>query len=359
MSGATSVHEDARSRLERRVVAAAEVALARSRSVSPIDVVTGIRWLPPHLVDEWRQGRIDYLEQHITARPENRLHALSFLRKWAERSGLQRMEVEYLAASRDRRPLRFTAGGDPAVELTYRTHWISPDLSDAARERVRQRQSKPPDLVVISPLNAWICNACGDTGPFLIMEGDGSICLTCADLDHLLFLPSGDAALTRRAKKASTLSAVVVRFSRARKRYERQGTLVEEAALEQAEEQCLADEEVRARRRERDRARRADEDLEFQAQLARAIQRLFPGCPPARAELVAGHAGLRGSGRVGRSAAGRALDEDAVMRAVVASIRHEDTGYDSLLMSGVARDQARAQVRPDIDRVLDTWRSGR
>ena len=41
-----------------------------------------------------------------------------------------------------------------------------------------------------------------------------------------------DAALTLRAKKNSRLSAVVVRFSRARKRYERQGILVAEDALE-------------------------------------------------------------------------------------------------------------------------------
>src|SRR5262245_61289787 len=59
----------------------------------------------------------------------------------------------------------------------------------------------------------------------------GALCLTCADLDHLVFLPSGDAALTRRAKKHSTLSAVVLKWSRARKRYERQGLLVEEQAL--------------------------------------------------------------------------------------------------------------------------------
>jgi hypothetical protein len=37
--------------------------------------------------------------------------------------------------------------------------------------------------------------------------------LTCADMDHLVFLPAGGAALTRRAKKASTLSAVVVRLA--------------------------------------------------------------------------------------------------------------------------------------------------
>ena len=56
--------------------------------------------------------------------------------------------------------------------------------------------------------------------------------MACADLDRLVFLPSGDAALTRRARKHSTLSPVVLRFSRARKRHERQGLLVEEDALD-------------------------------------------------------------------------------------------------------------------------------
>ena len=63
--------------------------------------------------------------------------------------------------------------------------------------------------------------------------------------DHLVFLPRGDAALTRRASKYSTLRAVVVRFSRSRERYERQGLLVEEAALTRAEQECLSDAEAR------------------------------------------------------------------------------------------------------------------
>lgn len=45
----------------------------------------------------------------------------------------------------------------------------------------------------------------------------------------------------------------------------------------------------------------------------------------------------------------------AVTLAVVASVRHEDTEYDSLLMSGVPREAARDRVRPDIDRVLNGW----
>lgn len=211
------------------------------------------------------------------------------------------------------------------------------------------------ELVVIQPVRDWSCAECQATGDLLIMDDKGPLCLACADLDHLVFLPSGDAALTRRAKKASRLSAVVVRWSRTRKRYERQGTLVEEPALELAEQHCLADEDARMRRRERDRVRRADEDVQLQARFVQEIKRLFPRCPAERAEAIARHTGLRGSGRVGRSAAGRSLDEDAITLAVVASVRHEDTDYDSLLMAGLPREDARDQIRPAIDRVLASW----
>jgi hypothetical protein len=218
-----------------------------------------------------------------------------------------------------------------------------------------QRRTESAELTVFLPVKTWICAGCDDPGDFLSQDDAGPLCLACADLDHLTFLPAGDAALTRRAKQASGLSAVVVRWSRARKRYERQGILVEEPALRQAEDQCLADEQVRMRRRERDKQRRVGEDVRFQAQLAAEILRLFPGCPGPRATAIADHAGQRGSGRVGRSAAGRALDEQAITRAVVASVRHEDTSYDALLMAGIPRQDAREQVRGAIDQVLASW----
>jgi hypothetical protein len=122
------------------------------------------------------------------------------------------------------------------------------------------------------------------------MEADRPLCLKCADLDHLLYLPSGDATLTRRARKYSKLSAVVVRFSRARGRYERQGALVEEDALRKAEEECLTDAEVRARRRERGAVRRIDEDEKVATSLAAKILDLFPRCPPEEARTIAEHA---------------------------------------------------------------------
>lgn len=212
------------------------------------------------------------------------------------------------------------------------------------------------EIVVVSALKDWSCVECEGGGGLLTMEDRGPLCLACADLGHLIFLPSGDAALTRRARKASGLSAVVVRFSRARRRYERQGILVEESALQQAEAECLADADARARRRERESLRRAERDLDFQSEMAAEILRLFPGCPRERAEEIARHAGTRGSGRVGRSAAGRALDPGALALAVAASVRHRDTPYDQLLMSGRDRGEARMLVRDEVERKLEEWR---
>lgn len=343
--------------LQRRVEAAAAAALARHEFVTPVDVCVGIGWLHTSNVEDWRRGRVDDLEYFLPVHDDRLTDLILYLHQWAEAHGLTRTETDDVSATRDRRPLRFFANGDPLKEAAWRSQWISADVPAAQRERIANRQAAPPDLIVVQPVKDWTCAECGGTGNLLIMDGTGPLCLTCADMDHLMFLQAGDAALTRRAKKASLLSAVVVRWSRTRKRYERQGLLVEEPALEHAEQQCLADEDARMRRRERDAERRAGEDLELQARFVNEIARLFPGCPAERAKAIARHTSLRGSGRVGRSAAGRSLDEKAVTVAVVASIRHEDTMYDSLLMSGVPRAEARDRVRPEIDRALDAWGS--
>lgn len=226
----TNKHRD----LERRVVRAAEAALERQRFVSAIDVLVGLGWLPPAHLDLWRQARIDCLERTMSVNLSKLSTAMRYFRLWALRRGLTASETAYVARTRDRRRLRFSVSGDPGIERAYRTHWISPELSEKKRERLAERESRPPDLVVISPLNEWTCSACEGTGDLLLMEGPGPICMGCAGMDHLVFLPAGDAALTRRAREASRLSAIVVRFSRSRKRYERQGILVEEAALEHA-----------------------------------------------------------------------------------------------------------------------------
>lgn len=204
------------------------------------------------------------------------------------------------------------------------------------------------------------CDECGEElgrqAWITLEENKGALCLACADLDELVFLPTGDAALTRRSKKYSTLSAVVLKFSRARGRYERQGLLVEEAALAQAELDCLADSEVRQRRTERARERRAELDEEFVREFAKRIRAIFPKCPAGREQIIAEHACLKYSGRVGRSAGAKSYEEEMVRLAVVAHVRHRETNYDSLLAKGWSRGEARSQVRDRVEAVVKDWR---
>lgn len=197
--------------------------------------------------------------------------------------------------------------------------------------------------------SAWITLA-GEKGP---------ICLSCADLDHLVFLPAGNVALTRRSKKYSTLSAVVLQWSRSRKRNERQGLLVEEAALEKAELECLADSDARELQRERAAVRRGQEDLKFIERFTARVRELYPSMPAGVEKGIAEHACQKYSGRVGRSASAKDLDVDAVELAVRAHIRHLETPYDALLMNGAERSQARSKVKTTVDRVAREWSQGR
>jgi hypothetical protein len=191
---------------------------------------------------------------------------------------------------------------------------------------------------------------------WITLEGDSrALCLACADLDHLVFLPSGDAALTRRARKHARLSAVVLKWSRARKRYERQGLLVEDAALTQAEAECDADASTRAARRDHAAARRAELDQEYVTRFAARVRELYPHCPDRRETLIAEHACRKYSGRIGRSAGAKAFDPEAIRMAVIAHIRHTETPYDDFLLGGHDRHDARARVRGLIDEILRTW----
>ena len=215
------------------------------------------------------------------------------------------------------------------------------------------------DLKVFITNRDSICNECGEKlgrkAWITLTRDKGALCLSCADLDHLIFLSPGNAALTRRAHKHSTLSAIVLKWSQSRKRYERQGLLIEEAALEKAEKECLADEEVRVRRREREAERREEKDLQYIRNFAQRVLQLFPSCPLGRELAIAEHACLKYSGRVGRTATAKSLEENAIRLSVIAHIRHVETPYDRLLAKGHDRRNARARVEEKVDKTLSKW----
>ena len=221
------------------------------------------------------------------------------------------------------------------------------------------KKKNDTEIKVFISLKDSTCSECGENlgrKAWITLDREkGALCLSCADLDHLIFLPSGDAALTRRSRKYSTLSAVVLKWSRARKRYERQGLLVEEKGLELAEEECLADSEYRERRKERSALRRAELDKYYVNKFAEKIRIFFPGCPNGRETEIAEHACLKYSGRVGRSSFAKEFSEEAINLAVRAHIRHAETDYDMLLAQGNDRYDARLHVEDKVLNVISKW----
>jgi hypothetical protein len=75
------------------------------------------------------------------------------------RKGLLPSEIYYVARTAQRQTLRFSHSSDPTMERLSRTHRVSPEPSERKRERLAEKASQPPELVVIQPLHAdWTCH---------------------------------------------------------------------------------------------------------------------------------------------------------------------------------------------------------
>ena len=122
------------------------------------------------------------------------------------------------------------------------------------------------------------CDQCNEelgNGRFVCLSGGQALCLKCAGLDHLEFLPSGDAAVTRRATRYSGQHVVVMKKSVARKRSERQGILAEPEAIRRAEEESTADVETREKRCQQEAKRREVADRAYVVQFSEMIRKQY------------------------------------------------------------------------------------
>lgn len=223
--------------LEDRVARTADAVLAARRFVSSIDIFTELGLLAPSHLREWRSRRVAALEDVIQGHPDRVARVLVLMREWALKCGLHPIVAPFFAQTvGPQRELRFSKSGNPEVENLYRTLYILPDISEKRRQQLVEKLTRP-EIVVFSVRKDSQCARCGTDlphGSFLALESGQAWCLTCAGLDHLTYVPAGDSVLSRRARQYSPISAVVVRWSRTRKQYEREGLLVEPTALEKA-----------------------------------------------------------------------------------------------------------------------------
>jgi hypothetical protein len=137
------------------------------------------------------------------------------------------------------------------VDVLVRIGWLDPgtvqrwqqgQIDFIEQDRLAEKAGRAPELVVVEPLNdKWTCHRCGGTGDLLIMENPvRRACAASVSTISSSCLPAMRSSRAGPRRKASGMRSL--RFSKSRRRYERQGLLVEPQALTEAERELAAQE---------------------------------------------------------------------------------------------------------------------
>lgn len=187
-------------------------------------------------------------------------------------------------------------------------------------------------------------------------EKSNGTCFNCSPFKYYSFLPSGDAAMTRRSKKYSAKCGVLQIWNQRRRRYERKGQYIEPKAITLAKQECLADQAKRNEKNAKAAIVREIKDKAYIKKFSIAIRKRYPNCPPQREIKIAEHACKKYSGRVGRTASAKEFDAKMIDLAVEAHIRHTETNYDLQFGKGKRKKEIRSDLKFEINRIMSKWK---
>ena len=117
-------------RLFARVERAVAAILERGKVVAPVDVLVEMDLLAPEHLDDWRRGKMPYLERVIRCNLTKPSRLLRILRFYVHDLNLVPSMTVYMRLGKGpRMRLRFTKTGDPKLEEAYARHFVWPGKS--------------------------------------------------------------------------------------------------------------------------------------------------------------------------------------------------------------------------------------
>jgi hypothetical protein len=126
-SGAVTIATYRLDPLYLRIVRVVESILARGKVVTPVDVLVGMCLLDPQHLEDWRRGRIPYLERVIHCNLTRLSRLLRILRFHAHDLNLKPSWTAYMRWGKGpKQGLRFTKTGEQKLEKVYATHFVWP-----------------------------------------------------------------------------------------------------------------------------------------------------------------------------------------------------------------------------------------
>jgi hypothetical protein len=114
-----------RQELQKKVRDTVHQLIGEKGYVSPLDLLLKMEKISPKLVEEWRFGRVPYLERVVRGNLSQLNFVLTKLREVARELELKESYTVYMSWGKGRkRPLRFSKSGDSDTEQRYSTHYV-------------------------------------------------------------------------------------------------------------------------------------------------------------------------------------------------------------------------------------------
>lgn len=121
------------------MVQSAEEALFQKGCVRAIDIFVGMRVLEPTQVQDWKNGKIPYLEKVIQGNLHKINVAMKCFRSWAIRKNLKPSETVYQLRKKGlKKLLQFSKTNHPLLEKAYQTHYVSLSIVQAKQQTLKR-----------------------------------------------------------------------------------------------------------------------------------------------------------------------------------------------------------------------------
>ena len=116
---------------EEKVCRAIEKQCESKGYATPADVLMEIGILEKKKYDDWKAGRIPYLEAVCHSSLNQLSNLLKMIRSCALQKGLKPSFTYYKHKSK---PLRFSKTGEPNIEQAYATHYVATNVCEKQKE---------------------------------------------------------------------------------------------------------------------------------------------------------------------------------------------------------------------------------